>query len=161
MVQNISQSNVRNCTIHKNWLQRVPYTHFQNSVTQKYSRTINDIQNSFTFTRNSRRLRLIRKWKEKKKFTNQYFIFLDQSNATKEDVMSCLICSRIIALRVITFIEPYEDYVQSKLTSKPHQSRSRTIRAFWKQWNISGNSSHKTKWFTNHVWISSSFMGHV
>lgn len=68
--------------------------------------------------------------KKKKKFTNQYFIFLDQSNATKEDVMSCLICSRIIALRVITFIEPYEDYVQSKLTSKPHQSRSRTIRAF-------------------------------
>lgn len=28
-------------------------------VTQKYSRTINDIQNSFTFTRNSRRLRFI------------------------------------------------------------------------------------------------------
>ena len=69
--------------------------------------------------------------KKKNKFTNQYFIFLDQSNATKEDVMSCLICSRIIALRVITFIEPYEDRdVQSKLTSKPHQSRSRTIRSF-------------------------------
>lgn len=68
--------------------------------------------------------------KKKNKFTNQYFIFLDQSNATKEDVMSCPICSRIIVLRVITFIEPYEDYVQSKLTSKPHQSRSRTIRAF-------------------------------
>lgn len=77
--------------------------------------------------------------RKKNKFTNQYFIFLDQSNATKEDVMSCLICSRIIALRVITFIEPYEDYVQSKhfkTSPEPFENNTRILKTMKYKWKF-------------------------